>query len=147
MNEILRISPSHSRQLLVFVWGSHLLALCVTMFLPLSFLTQASLLLLIMLSLWHHWHASVIGDHERSIKIAEWGGADEWILFNAEGKKSRARLLSSSYVQPWLVVLSFYSKRFGRCRLIILPDSIDADLLRRLRVRLKWLRDEGLDAR
>jgi toxin CptA len=140
MTEILRISPARSRGLAGFVVGSHLLTLAVPLLLPLSFLAQAALSLLVCFSLWHYWHAHVVGDHGRSIKTAEWDGGDDWVLFTAQGEKSLASLLGSSYVQPWLVVLNFSSERFGRCRLVILPDAMDADLLRRLRVRLRNIR-------
>lgn len=96
-----------------------------------------------------------------------WGPGDEWTLLRRDGSRRRCRLLPGSYVHPQLAVLrfreeterdarppkmrplSFMSKGglslFLRTRaLVLLPDGVDAEAFRRLRVRLRL---EGTGAR
>jgi len=50
-----------------------------------------------------------------------------------------ASLLARSAVSPWLCLLACRAEGGGRARnLAILPDSLDADDFRRLRVWLRW---------
>ena len=52
-----------------------------------------------------------------------------------------ARLLGSSFVTPWLTVLNLRPEGARLARhVIIMPDNVDADAFRRLRVLLRWSR-------
>lgn len=55
------------------------------------------------------------------------------------GEWLQAEVLGDSYVTPWLsvLVLQLPGKRFAR-HAVILPDMLDADSYRRLRVWLRW---------
>jgi len=57
-------------------------------------------------------------------------------------------LLARSTVSPWLCLLACRAEGSGQVRnLAILPDSLDADDFRQLRVWLRWLaKVEGADA-
>jgi toxin CptA len=136
---VIRISPGPSRQLALFIWISHLSALCLIL-LP-AFPPWLKLLLppLILLSLIHTRNTHILRSTASAITAAEWDGEDEWLLFTGHSKKYRARLLGSSYVQPWLMVLNFIciGKSKKRVSLILMPDSLDADRQRRLRVKLR----------
>lgn len=55
------------------------------------------------------------------------------------GEWRAGRLLGSSFVSPQLTVLNLRSEdRFLARHIIIVPDSVDAEDFRRLRVRLRW---------
>ncbi len=64
---------------------------------------------------------------------------EEWLLILAEGQTVEVVLRSGAFVHPLLVVLPFkYGLRFPV--VILTPDVVDQDLLRRLRVRLRFKR-------
>lgn len=65
-----------------------------------------------------------------------------WALQTADGRNHPAWLLESSYVHPRLVILNFALGGLARRSVVLLPDSIDADDLRRLRVRLLTQRED-----
>ncbi len=75
-----------------------------------------------------HVHALELGA-ERSARWQD--GARQW---------HEAEILPSSYVSDWLVVVNL-GARDGRGRsLVLLPDCVAAEELRRLRVWLRWRR-------
>ena len=41
------------------------------------------------------------------------------------------------FILPWLVILGFNSRRRDMRYLVLLPDMLDQDIFRKLRVRLK----------
>jgi hypothetical protein len=52
----------------------------------------------------------------------------------------------STYVHPWLVVLNFRLADRRRLRsLVLLPDTLDADSFRHLRLRLGLIGDPAAD--
>lgn len=143
-NSTLRIKPESSVRLSLFIYGTHFTALAVTLFLPIALQLQLAILILIAISLIHALRTHVLRTNGYAIQSAEWDGGGEWTLFMASGKRVPAQLRASSYVQPWLVVLNFSTGRFSTNSLILVPDAIDPDLLRRLRVRLRLSGSCGL---
>jgi len=72
-----------------------------------------------------------------------WDADDYWLLVTADGRELAGELMPSSYVHPSLVILIFQTGGAGIHRLwnrrsvVLLPDALDAESLRRLRVRLR----------
>ena len=63
---------------------------------------------------------------------------NRWLLALGNGSEIEARLLPSSFVHPWLVVLNFQLENHRRMRSVVLfTDALERDALRQLRV---WLR-------
>ena len=62
----------------------------------------------------------------------------QWTLRTTAGTIKTVSL-SSSYVHPYIVILSFASGKFSRYPLVLLPDSADSNTVRRLRVYLQHL--------
>ena len=55
------------------------------------------------------------------------------------GKSMACNVMSSTFVAPYLTVLNLKSMgKFFACSVVILPDSIDAEEFRQLRVWLRW---------
>ena len=135
----LYLSPEYSAILFVFILGSHLAAIGVMFLLPLELWLQLLVLSAIALNLIQGMRNHVLRSNSAAIKSAEWNSEGEWTLFTANGNEVVAQLRSTSYVQPWLIILNFSISRFRRCSLILSPDAVDPGLLRRLRVRLKLL--------
>ena len=80
---------------------------------------------------------------------AIWEPDGTWTLILVSGQQIEARLLPSTFVTPGLLILNLrYGHRRSRA-MVLLPDTLDPDLLRRLRVRLRlWgtLDRSGTDA-
>jgi toxin CptA len=57
----------------------------------------------------------------------------------ADGSRTGGRILDGSFVAPWFVVVRWLPEvaRFPRTILVI-PDAVDADEFRRLRILLRW---------
>ncbi len=67
-----------------------------------------------------------------------WGAGNEWLLGARDGTRMAAQLNPQSFVRPWLTVLLLAPASGGPMRnVVILPDSLDAESFRRLRVRLR----------
>lgn len=90
--------------------------------------------------------------HADSVVGFELAGEEGCELRLRNGQGIAARMLPSTYVALWLIVLDLeIPGRRLRRRAVIWPDSLPEDLLRRLRVRLRWTslaasRAEGAEA-
>lgn len=130
------IRPGVSRRLALLVLVVHGLTLATVPFLPLALSGRAGLALALLsgcaLSLggavWHRW--------PWSLREAVWWPDGAWSLIQGDGRERDGRLLGSTYVSPALVVLNFRCGRWRTASLVLLPDNLEPDLLRRLRVRL-----------
>lgn len=74
----------------------------------------------------------------RAVTGLQWDGGEEWQLQIGSGEILTARLLGSSFVSSWLIVLNFriVSGR-GSVPVMLMPDSIDAASFRRLTAKLR----------
>jgi len=69
------------------------------------------------------------------------GAADSIELYFADGKTQQGNIIAGSFVAPYLTVVRFRITRskFTLAKsLVVLPDSLDHEAFRELRVRLKW---------
>ncbi len=81
----------------------------------------------------------------QAVTALVWDDAGEWLLKLAGGEQVAAQLLPGTFVSPRLVVLNLLSRspEVGAVRVrkrfpvVVAPDSVDRDTLRRLRVRLR----------
>jgi toxin CptA len=56
-----------------------------------------------------------------------------------DGRELEGELLGSSFVAPWLTVLNLRpAGRWRACHVVILPDAVDREAFRKLRVLLRW---------
>jgi toxin CptA len=80
------------------------------------------------------WHRGPRG--VRSFAIS---GAGEIAVETAQGRRCDGRLCDGSFVAPWLTLVRWRRRgeRFDRT-VMVLPDMLDAESFRRLRVRLRW---------
>ncbi|MBP9605129.1 MAG: hypothetical protein KBE53_13760 [Chromatiaceae bacterium] len=130
------IRPGVSRRLAIMVLVVHGLTLVVVTLLPLALSGRAGLALAVLLglalnlggSVWHLW--------PWSLRAAVWRPDGTWSLIQGDGRERDGRLLGSTYVSPALVVLNFRCDRWRTASLDLLPDNLEPDLLRRMRVRL-----------
>lgn len=132
------IRPRPSRWLGGFVAATHIAAAVAALALPLPWPLRGALLLAIGASLgWLLW-TRVLARAPWSIREAVWD-AWGWRLTLADGRVREARLAPSTYVGVGLVILNLRSGRFAHRALVLTADAVDAELLRRLRARLRLI--------
>jgi Membrane-bound toxin component of toxin-antitoxin system len=73
----------------------------------------------------------------RAIVLLVWDRRGRWRLLQRDGRVIDVRLESGGYTHPQLVVLVFRTPPGRRLRVLMVPDMVDADQLRCLRVRLR----------
>ncbi len=71
-----------------------------------------------------------------SIRSLVWGSAERMQLTLGSGQGAGASLLPHGFVLSWLVILHLRLDTGRKRYLVVLPDMLDADGFRRLRVRL-----------
>jgi hypothetical protein len=125
-----------SRLIMAGLFTCHCLAAASLLVSQLSVVVTLPLGLLIAVSLCYH-SIHYAGLCSRwFIDRLTWSADEDWTVHTADGKERTARLLSS-YVHPYIVILSLAAGRFVRYSVVILPDSADSDAIRRLRVCLQ----------
>jgi toxin CptA len=132
----LRLEPGVSRRLDGFLALSHSAALAVLPFSGLPSLPVAALALSVVLSWLRSRRRGVLRDDPDAIASLVWEAGNRWQLIMRSGKQTGAALRPFVFMQPWLVILDFRRDDGGRARLVLLPDMLDRETFRRLRVRL-----------
>lgn len=120
----------------MFLLAIHSAALAVVFAVPLDWYWRAVLAAAVLVGSLYAFLVHVLYLAPRAVREATWGSDGTWSLKLVSGERIEAYLLPSTYVTAWLLVLNFRCGRWRRPVLVILPDALDSDLLRRLRVRL-----------
>jgi len=132
----LYLRPRLSLRLAAFIALTHAGAGACVVTLPIPWFWRVGGFCLIALSgVWqaftHLWPRTPV-----AVREATWG-EDGWELTLGTGRRVSAGLAPSTFVGTWLVVLNFRCPSWRRCSLVLTPDALDPDLLRRLRARLR----------
>ena len=130
----LQIDLRPSRYLFIFILGNHGGALLLLLIAPLSLWLKFLLPVVVLVSLRHHCNRL-----RQGYNYLRWDSSGQWWLRDQAGNEVAMQLLPGSYVHPLMLVLRFSDGR-GKCNLLLLPDSADRSLLRRLRVRIKQIK-------
>jgi hypothetical protein len=76
-----------------------------------------------------------------AVKEVLYEPGEGWWLVEGNGVKRQVRLSPQSFVSPWVVVLSFSAGAWSMPRsLVLLPDNLDREVARKLRILLRQLR-------
>lgn len=119
---------------LAFTHGAAALAVWLT---GLQWWAEGLLGLLVVMSGGRAFARHAFLTHPRAVVRLIWPAYGPWLLVRRDGTKDKAALRGDSYVHPGMVVLNFDLRPTGRTSVVLLPDSLDAEALRRLRVRLR----------
>jgi hypothetical protein len=130
----LRLELRRSRRLALYLAASHAGALALVPLLPIGAPAGALLAALIALSFAREYSARVLMRGDRAVVALVWTREGDWHLLERGGRTRVCRLRPGSFRHPLLTVLGFSGGR--RCSVVLLPDSLDRDSFRRLRVRL-----------
>jgi len=133
----LGIRPRRSGLLAAFVLVTHGAALGVVFATPLDWYCSVLPVALVFASLVYEMGVQVLFMAPWAVREAVWGSDGTWTLSLVSGKQVEARLLPSTFVTRRLILLNFRCGRWCFRTLVLPPDALDPDLLRRLRVRLR----------
>jgi toxin CptA len=134
----LKLTPYFSARLACYLLATHLLAFVTITLLVRPWWLALGLVIGTLFSLIYSYRAHLLYRGKRTIRSAEMNGQNEWLITQTDGVEIAAELQPSSYIHPLLSLLNFRSEQGRERSLILLPDGIDGDTFRRLRVRLKW---------
>lgn len=130
----LRLELRRSRWLALYLASVHAGALLLIPLLPLGAVLGTALAGLIAASFLGNYIARVQMRRDKSIVALVWGRDGDWLLIERGGRTPVCSLRPDSYVHPRLCLLNFAGERRGS--VVLLPDSLDSESFRRLRVRL-----------
>ncbi len=135
MRQQIELSPS---RYLAFILVSVHGAASLVPLLVLPWWAGSTIVLMLLLGLRHYLlrDAWLRLPHSCARLVLEEEGA---VLVRRDGAELSCRILPGSMVTPWLTVLNILPQgaRFARS-VVILPDSLDAESFRQLRVWLRW---------
>jgi len=118
--------------------ASHVLAAVVVGFMPaLPLWGKGLLLVLIAVSLRYNWRLHISRVAPNAVQEVRFYQVDNALLRTASAGFF-ARLDDSSFLHPWLCVLNWRTLNGKLYSLILMPDSVPSDVLRQLRVRVKF---------
>lgn len=127
------LEPDPSRIYIALMLFVHLGAMAVIIPLNFHWAIKVVLWIVLLASL-----LSVIKKQGKgNVRCLSWKEDSDWVLSQEDGTEVEARLLTTTYVNPWLVVLNFKMLEDNRQRSVSLfRDALDQETFRKLRVRL-----------
>lgn len=118
--------------------ATHLLTTIVVGLMPaLPLWGKGLLLVLIAVSLRYYWRLHISRVAPNAVQEVRFYQV-EVCLVRTAAAGFLARLDDSSFLHPWLCVLNLRAQNGKRYSVVLLPDSVPADTLRQLRVRVKF---------
>lgn len=131
----LQLRPHRSRWLAGFILFSHGGAILLAL---ISLPLWAALLLSlgIAYSLVYTLNQHVLMRDPDTVSELIWDSNGDWRLIARNGTSINAQLLKSTYLHAKIVILNFVVNSRNRS-IILLPDALDPDSFRRLRVRMQ----------
>jgi len=88
-------------------------------------------------SLVRTWRLQVSRHHPDAVCSMVWGEEKDCLLGLHSGEQEEVNMRAQAFILPWLVILHFNSRRRHMRHLVLLPDMLDDEMFRKLRVRLK----------
>lgn len=135
----IRIDIKPSKWLIAGIVIAHLGAIIITLLVHLALWVKAVMVIMVCTSLVHCLRVYLWQNTPSSPVALLLNNMDEWLLTFAQGETVEVVLRPGAFVHPLLIVLSFKYKMFFPS-VILTPDVVDQDVLRRLRVRLRLKR-------
>ena len=134
------LEPGVSRYLILYLIVIHTLALAVVAApLNIPVALRLAIAVAIVISFIGHWRRTRENDPARIHRLV-WEADDDWTLWCNDSTELVGQLRPDSYESIWLVILRLQLQQGGRRTLVLLPDMLDRQSFRRLRVRLRQAR-------
>ena len=136
---MLKISIKPSRRLALLLCLAHVAAAGAVLAIDLPIWLKILLVLLICASCAAYSYSTALLRSGGAVVGLEIGDDDALSFQTRRGEWREGTLLGSSFVSPYLTILNIGTAgRFFARHVVIMPDGIDAEDFRRLRVRLRW---------
>jgi len=100
---------------------------------------RVALAVVIVISFIWQWRRTRLNNPARIYRLM-WEVDDDWTLWCNDSSEIVGQLRPESYESTWLVILRLQLQQGGRRTIVILPDMLDRQSFRRLRVRLRQTR-------
>ena len=133
-----------SRLLAAALMSMHGLCALLVLLMPLGWALRLVLLTAFAASLAYHWLRDVLRRLPNSVHGLHVAADGTFSVRLRQGDWEPAEVLGTSFVKPWLTVLNL--KLEGRrfmLPVVLLPDALNREDFRRLRVWLRWSRDDS----
>ncbi len=131
-----RLQLKASWLLALILIALHVSTLIILPWLAVPFSVIILLAGVIVFSLYHALMTHVLFRGKKSVAALIWGMSGGLKVIDREGKVYEAVIKDNSFVNPHLIILNLRLIERGSRTLVLLPDSADREILRRLRVRL-----------
>lgn len=126
-----------SPRLVVVLAAVHLGAVPCSFANNLPLAAQCLLVACVLLGAARHMALHGLRRARRSVVRLVWDGHGRWRLLQRDGALLDVSLEHGAYVHPELLILPFRTRSGERRSVLVVPDMVDADTLRRLRIRLR----------
>jgi Membrane-bound toxin component of toxin-antitoxin system len=133
----IRLSVNNSPILLKVVICLHVICLILPWISGLDFYLKVFLTSTVILSLGAFPYFSGLYNDKSRVDSLILNSEDDWKVLEKDGAVHHAELDHRLFVHPWLTIISL---KFNHRKqtFIFTPETVDADLFRRLRVRLRY---------
>lgn len=118
---------------------AHCAVIPLAWLLSVAFSFKCAITLMVMISLYYYLRQDALLDFPCSVVSFTLTDGKNCVLKMRNGSEKECIVLGTSYVSAYLTVLILQPVRYWNLRsVIILPDSVDAEEFRRLRILLRW---------
>lgn len=136
---ILSINRQPSLQLAIILSSAHFVTAGLLWPLALYWDIKVIIVAALMISLIHYLRRDALLTANNAVVVLELSDEMACTLITRSGESIASTILGSTFVAPYLVVLNLkLEEKFFICSVVILPDSMDAEQFRQLRVWLRW---------
>lgn len=143
--QVLEFKPQASRQLLLLMIIMHSAAGLIVLFLlNLPMVQQALLLLIISLAGYFSYRLHYQKTLNASIIAIRLNAENQWSITLAKQAPLSVVLLDSSLLSHYLMILNFKAETGKRYSIILAQDTIEAQLARQIRARIKVMSASSL---
>jgi hypothetical protein len=133
---VISIRPKPSSILAVSIIGMHMGAILLLSWLEIAGIAKLILALAVSISLLVSIRTHIIMLGKRGVRQLLWPHSGSIRIEDGTSQEHDVELAQDSVVHPWIMVLNLIDESRARRTLVLLPDSGDRQVLRRLRVRL-----------
>lgn len=136
---ILSIYRQPSHQLAIILSLAHFAVAGLLWPLALSSGIKVIIVAALIISLIHYLRRDALLTANNAVVALELSDEMPCTLITRSGESIACTILGSTFVAPYLTVLNLkFPENFFTCSVVILPDSMDAEQFRQLRVWLRW---------
>lgn len=136
---ILSIYRQPSHQLAIILSLAHCAAAGLLWPLALSWSIKVMIVAALIISLIHYLKRDALLTANNAVVAFELSDEMSCTLITRSGESMACTILGSTFTTPYLTVLNLKLEgKFFMCSIVILPDNIDAEQFRQLRIWLRW---------